>query len=827
MSVQFRCPCGTTLRANSSVAGKKISCPKCGKQLLVKPSQSQSSPDPRAVTEDDNIEDAEDDDRTTSRTESNMQKPSPKPAYSSTRSVSPPSPTSSTTYQFPSTDFPKPARGTLSGSNKSGASAMPWPLIIGISAVGLLGTAAYFWMNRSPSIADTFQPTEINSQPKQSETLSNLSATNPSNTTPSSQPTSFLPTGGLGPEVTSSNKAAIRLAEEFASFGRQGNASAALRMISDEDFDKRQKDGPTASWEAIVKRVKGSDVLKHMSNKTLESTPLDEGFRHWRVLGETKFEGQDAELLRYYSDPEYPHQLVKNSDALGELTKLMTFDEFQSAAPEMMYDGKDRDRIPPPNFPDTIGFLPPRFGYLILIIENAGDKPKVVDVVNVLGQIPMSQIAGSIYLVDWDVIQIGIGSESEFKQRLEKANAAGRRAFSLYGTIPKTPDITSGFEHIPVPPLWFLRQDYVPSYVPADSPLANVAENRRKANQEIVDWVAAQPVTRTTRLVNLARALQYETAIVPGLMQQFRNEHPNDPGADLTVLSAAMTPVDPYLPDELISVIDQSASKLYTTFNDPFMLYVRGLVQEAKGDLNAANKLFMQANKDGFISMRMLRKPFEQAVKRVDKQGAIDALKQINAYWAKGTLDKSTDSKGKYMHVWDNARDKANMANNNLVQRDAVSGGLGRRDPTQVPDGEPRGSMAPEGLRTRGNREEFAPPGFPNAGSQFPTGPDRQSPGAGRGPGGRPGAGSPPAAPQGPGSVRFVLQSKSPFDANAILQKLKEKLNSGNFQMSTSGNSATITLGFAGDFAQAVSAVDFGKVTAKDEPNRTITIELP
>jgi hypothetical protein len=45
--------------------------------------------------------------------------------------------------------------------------------------------------------------------------------------------------------------------------------------------------------------------------------------------------------------------------------------------------------------------------------------------------------------------------------------------------------------------------------------------------------------------------------------------------------------------------------------------------------------------------------------------------------------------------------------------------------------------------------------------------------------------------------------------------------------MSTSGNSATITLGFAGDFSQAIAAVDFGKVTAKDETNRTITIELP
>lgn len=802
MSVQFRCPCGATLRANSSVAGKKITCPKCGKQLLVKPSQNPIGDEAgpaRSEVANSNWDLSE-----------NLPTPS------------------STTYRSPATDFPKPARGTLSGSHKSNASSAPWPVIIGISAVGLLGTATYFWMNRNPSIADTFQAMGIDSQTTQTETLSNLPATNSSSTTPSGLSPSLLPTGGLGAEIASSNKPAIRLAEEFANFARQGNAHAALRMISDEDFDKRQKDGPTASWEAIIKRLKGPDVLKHMASKTLESTPLDEGFRHWRVLGETKFEGQDGVLLRYYSDPEYPHQLVKDSDALREVTKLMTFDEFQSAAPEMMYDGKDRNRQPPPNFPDTVGFLPPRFGYLVLIIDNAGDKPKVVDVVNVLGQIPMSQIAGSIYLVDWDVIQIGIGSESEFKQRLEKANASGRRAFSLYGTIPKTPDITSGFERIPVPPLWFLRPDYVPSYIPADSPLANAAENRRKANQEIADWVAAQPVTRTTRLVNLARALQYETSVVPGLMQQFRKEHPNDPGADLTVIGFAMTPVDPHLPVELLTVIDQSATKLHSTFNDPFMLYVRGLVQEEKKDLDAANKLFVQANKDGFISMRMLRKPFQQAVERVDKQAAIDALKQINAYWSKGTLDKSADAKGRFMHLWDIAKDKANAVNEHFVQRDAVSGGLGRRDPSKIPDGQPRGSMAPEGLQIRGNRDNQVPAGFPNNASEFPTGPDRQNPGAGRIPGGaRPSGGPPPTAPQGPGSIRFVLQSKSPFDANAILQKLKEKLNSGNFQMSTSGNSATITLGFAGDFSQAIAAVDFGKVTAKDETNRTITIELP
>ena len=65
------------------------------------------------------------------------------------------------------------------------------------------------------------------------------------------------------------------------------------------------------------------------------------------------------------------------------------------------------------------------------------------------------------------------------------------------------------------------------------------------------------------------------------------------------------------------------------------------------------------------------------------------------------------------------------------------------------------------------------------------------------------------------------------MDPNAILEKLKEKLKVGNFQMSHSGNNATITLGFAGPFDEAIRAVDFGKVTKKDEATRTINVELP
>jgi hypothetical protein len=45
--------------------------------------------------------------------------------------------------------------------------------------------------------------------------------------------------------------------------------------------------------------------------------------------------------------------------------------------------------------------------------------------------------------------------------------------------------------------------------------------------------------------------------------------------------------------------------------------------------------------------------------------------------------------------------------------------------------------------------------------------------------------------------------------------------------MSSSGNKATITLGFGGSFEDAIKVVDFGKVTTKDQATRTINIELP
>ncbi|MFN5275280.1 MAG: hypothetical protein ACK5E3_18925, partial [Planctomycetota bacterium] len=353
---------------------------------------------------------------------------------------------------------------------------------------------------------------------------------------------------------------------------------------------------------------------------------------------------------------------------------------------------------------------------------------------------------------------------------------------------------------------------------------------KQKSNKTINEWLASHEPSRTTMLIKVANALDQSSSNAAGFINDFKKQYPGDPGADLAVISFAMTSLEPRMPESLLGVIDQSAESLFKTFNDPFMLFVRGLVHQAKGDPIGSAKFMQQANQAGFVAMRMLRRPFEQAVQGGDKGATLAALKQIGDYWStKADLDKSSNAEGQFGNLWTTAKNKSDGVNSHLVQRDAVSGGLGRRNPGSIPESAPFGSAAPSGLQAGRSRAGGDPRSMPNQ----PEGSVRREPGfAGpQGPGGRPGpgvpGGFPPPAEPSSANVRFVLESKSALDAASILEKLKEKLKVANFQMSSSGNKATITLGFAGPLEDAIKAVDFGKVTTKDQATRTINIELP
>ena len=736
---------------------------------------------------------------------------------------------------------------------KAAGKAPAWLVPVGTGALAILGAlGAYLLLGPKASISSAFRPVENaeNASKDSSATLTRppegaSSAANSSgpNRADSSEP-GFQGFASLGPEKSTSSSPAIQVAEEFISFARQGQSDRAVKMIAPEDFDKRQKYGASASWEAIRKDLEAPRVLNHMVSKSLESTPLNDSFRHWRVLGETVYQGEPAVLLRYYSDPEYPRELITGSGRfdqsakLEKLAKTMTFDEFNAVAEDLIYGTKSSQVGVTPDRPGTLGFLPPRFGYLMLILEPTAQRPKIVDIVNVLGQVPMSQIAGAIYLESWQVISIGSVSEAVYSERISRSDRIGKKAFSIYGTVPGPADSVLAREIVPAPELWYRWPEE------KNSGKTAFEETIEKSLNE---WLSNQTPSRTTRLVQIAQSLQTTPERAPEWINKFREAHAGDPGAELAVISFAMTSIEPRMPESLLEVIDDSAERLYKTFNDPFMLYVRALVQQARGDSAGAQKRMAEANRAGFISMRMLREPFEEALKREDKPRVMAALKQISKYWSQADLDKAGSYTPQFINAWNVAKENAEGVNSDLVQRDAISGGLGRRGPVGDPANRgqgsgPIGGMGPRGFEpgpsSRGGGDPRQPP------TDRPGG--QAGPGVQAGPGGasvpgrasnlngertRPGSpggfGPAPPAIEGSRSVRFVIQTKTSADFAAILEKLKQKLGTGNFQMSASGNSATITLGFEGPFQEAVTAVDFGKVTKQDEVSRTITVEAP
>lgn len=785
MSFQLRCPCGTILRSKTSFAGKTVTCPKCQTPLQVK-----SKPAEANLWTDE--------------------LPSEVPDSSGSnllRDV----PGDSALSSFPTGPSFHPGSSNTSSRKPTRKTSRLW-LALGACglALGCTFLAVLATRDRN-SITDNFRPVAAPSG-KDHDNTNRSTESNRTNDSigvaenPSATRISVTRVSEAVDPITP----AIQVAEEFANHARRGKTDLALKMISEDAFDKRLKESPTASWEAIVKRLETPRVLSHLRSKDLESSPLDEGYRHWRVLGETTFQGQDAVLLRYYADPEYPRQWINQTEKMTGLVELLTSEEFQLAAPDLVrYRAKDRHRAQPPGLPDTFGFLPPRFGYLLLLLDSSSGKPQIVDLVSPLGQFPISQMAGAIYLQSWQVIQIGGGmGDTQYKQLLDKANAAGCKAFSIYGTVAKTADLSRGTEWIPAPALWFRPPDAV-------SP-----EMHETFDRSVQEWLSQQKPSRTTRLVRIANALNRESQESMELVDDFRRQHPSDPGADLAVISFAMTSLEPRMPASLLPLIDQSAARLFQAFQDPFMLYVRGLSEASRGDLAASSRWMRQANQSGFVAMRMLRTPLENAIARGDKEGAIEAVKQMEAYWKQMELDPASNSEGEFLHLWDIARDKGNSNQQNRSQRNAFTGGRGVRPPDGLPGSAPLGNIAPRSMQPGplqdGNQPNFGPPNAPP--------PARRDPGFAVPPGPMPPNSTSPTAT---GNIQFVLVSQSPMDANAILSSLKEKLRTGNFQMSTSGNRATIQLGFAGPMDEAVRAVDFGKVVQQDEKTRTIHVEVP
>jgi hypothetical protein len=135
---------------------------------------------------------------------------------------------------------------------------------------------------------------------------------------------------------------------------------------------------------------------------------------------------------------------------------------------------------------------------------------------------------------------------------------------------------------------------------------------------------------------------------------------------------------------------------------------------------------------------------------------------------------------------------------------------------------EPFPSSGPPNASGPSNERNTALPGGPPPGfGQPPT----AGPTPGRNPAG------PQTGPQGPPpslgpSVTIVITGSGNLDVTPYLEKLKAALKTGNYQVSQSGNEATIKLGFAGDLKAVSDAIDFGKVESSDPAKRELRVKV-
>jgi len=203
MALQFRCPCGASLRSSESIAGKKITCPKCGRQLQIKPAPAET---PQENSPLDPLD------------------------------------WNSQANTFPSAPSNR-SKWSISPAKKSVGIPMGLWIAAGVGSLALVaGISAVLVMSRQPSMSTAFRPSEVTS-PNTTNAMSSSSNSNTGNGTTQSIE---LISGMAGSEITNATSPTLKLAEEFANHVWQGSSYGAFGMIADEDFDKRFKDGPSA-----------------------------------------------------------------------------------------------------------------------------------------------------------------------------------------------------------------------------------------------------------------------------------------------------------------------------------------------------------------------------------------------------------------------------------------------------------------------------------------------------------------------------------------------------------------------------------------------------
>ena len=741
MSIRFKCGCGRVLKAGDAAAGKQVACPACGKPVRIPTRSAPAEIPPTSPTEID----------------SDLTPHSSIPA--------------DVWDTLPAADSPPLPRQTIQPAMRS---RQGWRVpVIALALVAALagvcwvgyGLIANALQSDTAEIEENFVPL-LTGQESSGESASDVTAAAASNP-------------------------AIRLGNEFAEYARIRDVPAAIGMIDPELFHQRQM-GPKGCYVSQRFKLSAKEVLSEAARYSLESTTSHGGKRLWQTIGTSRFDGQDGVMLRYYSEPRAPFEVFDEREVWEPVAGLLSFDEFFSIGPDLFsfpqYKGPakgghsqyrseiSRDEV----VPWAAGMLPPRVGYVLLLLEGSGENTKVCDLVNVLGQQPLSRSCGPIFELGWTLYR-GNGTPQPGLEKL---------IGSVFGDKPQRL-VSYIISEKPSPEYWLLP---------------NGRHRIRAVRLEEVSRAAAGH----TFEINVGGENGPTRADLPTLVAQFREDFPNDLGADMAVVVIAMIPNEPRFYDSNTGQIMESAARLHERLGDPFLLYVLGLAAQAKGDLRLAREHLTAAYEAGFEAVDLHEFFIKEAVRAKDTEELKTAIARLNDYWDTSDRPKNDQLKAKFASRWrayEKAQEPPPPTIADVMRSGAGAGrsrALSRPGPSRFSPGRGAGDV---------NRPTFGP--GRGGGNEQPGGRPSRRTNAGQ-PSGFPGPGD--------GWVEIEITFTSRFDGKAALDHLMKELGVKNHSMRQFGKQATIRLGFTGPVSEVVDLIDFGKVSKVEQDKRRITV---
>ena len=443
------------------------------------------------------------------------------------------------------------------------------------------------------------------------------------------------PVGDSGNDVTAAaaSDPAIRLGNEFAKYARVRDVPAAIGMIDRELFHQRQM-GPQGCYVSQRFELSAKQVLSEASQYSLESTTSHGGKRLWQTIGTSRFDGLKGVMLRYYSEPRAPFEIFDEREVWEPVAGLVSFDEFLSVGSDLFafpqYKGPakgghseyrseiSRDVMVSWN----AGMLPPRVGYVLLLLDESGENLKVCDLVNVLGQQPLSRSCGPMYELGWTLFR-GNGKPEPGLEKLIR---------SPFGDKPQRL-VSYIVSEKPSPEYWLLP---------------NGRHRIRAVRLEEVSRAAAGHIFE----INVGGENGPTNADLPTLVAQFREDFPHDLGADMAVVIIAMMPNEPRFYDSTTDQIMASAAHLHERLGDPFLLFVLGLAAQSKGELDLAREHFTAALAAGFEAVDLYDFFIKQAVKDQDKEELKQSIARLNDYWDTSDRPKNEQLEKKFANRW-------------------------------------------------------------------------------------------------------------------------------------------------------------------------------